>query len=58
MSKEKSQREKFEEAARELGIDQSDEAFEAALAKIAKSPKLSDEEIKELARQQRQKAKG
>lgn len=53
MPKEKTQREKFEEAARELGIDEADSAFLAAVAKIAKAPKLSDEEIKELARQQR-----
>ncbi|TPI57677.1 MULTISPECIES: hypothetical protein [unclassified Mesorhizobium] len=56
--KEKTQKEKFEEAARELGTDQSDEAFEAAVNKIAHAPKLTNEQIKELARRKRDKAKG
>jgi hypothetical protein len=34
----KSQREKFEEAARELEADDSEEAFDAKLKKIAKAP--------------------
>lgn len=34
----KTQREKFEEAARELGTDDREEAFDATLKKIAKSP--------------------
>ncbi|MDX8521821.1 hypothetical protein [Mesorhizobium dulcispinae] len=40
----KSQREKFEEAARDLKTDQSDEAFEAAVNKIDRAPKLTNEE--------------
>lgn len=39
---EKSQREKFEEAARELEADQSEEAFDRALKKIAKVPPPKD----------------
>jgi hypothetical protein len=31
----------FEEAARELGVDQSDEAFETVVNKIAHAPKLT-----------------
>ncbi|WP_192356972.1 hypothetical protein [Mesorhizobium mediterraneum] len=42
----KSQREKFEEAARELKTDQSDAAFEAVVNKIAHAPKLTQEQIK------------
>jgi hypothetical protein len=34
----KTQREKFEEAARELEADDSEEAFDAKLKKIAKAP--------------------
>ncbi|RWI95054.1 hypothetical protein [Mesorhizobium sp.] len=49
----KSQIEKFREAARELETDQSDEAFESALGKIAHAPKLTNEQIKELARRNR-----
>lgn len=49
----KSQRQKFEEAVRELGIDEADAAFEVAVEKVAKSPKLTDEEIKKLARKLR-----
>ncbi len=52
MGKEKPQIEKFREAARELNTDQSDEAFESALGKVAHAPKLTNEQIKELARQQ------
>ncbi|MDG4894248.1 hypothetical protein P9272_11780 [Mesorhizobium sp. WSM4976] len=47
-------KEKFEDAARELKTDQSDEAFEAALGKIAHAPKLTNEQIKELARRKRE----
>lgn len=50
---EESQVEKFRKAARELGTDQSDEAFESALGKIAHAPKLTNEQIKELARRSR-----
>jgi hypothetical protein len=57
MPKEKTQIEKFREAARELEIDQSDAAFERALKKIAKAPKLSDEEIKNLVHQKREQTK-
>ncbi|AZO60009.1 MAG: hypothetical protein E5X23_28980 [Mesorhizobium sp.] len=49
--------EKFREAARELKTDQSDEAFEAALGKIAHAPKLTNKQIKELARRKRDLAK-
>jgi hypothetical protein len=34
----KSQRQKFEEAARELETDNSEEAFDAKLKKIARAP--------------------
>ena len=34
MTKAKTQREKFEEAARELGTDQSEEAFDRVLKKV------------------------
>ncbi len=53
----KTQIDRFKEAARELETDQSEEAFDAVLAKIAKAPKLSDEEIKKLAQKSRAKAK-
>ena len=51
----KKQVEKFREAARELKTDQSDAAFEAVVNKIAKAPKLTNEQIKELVRR---KSKG
>ena len=54
----KSQREKFEEAARELDADGDGDAFEIALAKVAKAPKLSDAEIKALAKQLRESKRG
>jgi hypothetical protein len=38
MPKEKTQREKFEEAARELETDDREEAFDAKLKTIAKAP--------------------
>ena len=41
------------ETAREVETDQSEEAFDRVLKKIARAPKLSDDEIKELARQGR-----
>lgn len=50
----KTQREKFEEAARELKTDQSDAAFEAVVNKIAHAPKLTNEQIKELVRRKRE----
>ncbi|WP_181176425.1 hypothetical protein [Mesorhizobium sp. B2-3-5] len=53
MTDKKSQIEKFREAARELKTDQSDEAFEAVVNKIAHAPKLTNEQIKELVRQKR-----
>ena len=53
MPAKKTQREKFEEAARELGIEDADDAFEAAVQKIAKAPKLTAEEIKKLAKKRR-----
>ena len=51
MPDEKSQIEKFRQAARELGADPSDKAFEAVVTKIAHAPKLTAEQIKELVRQ-------
>ncbi|MER8952571.1 DNA-binding protein [Mesorhizobium sp. M0833] len=39
---EKSQREKFEEAARELETDQSEEAFDRVLKKVVKSTPTRD----------------
>ncbi len=53
----KSQVEKFREAARELKTDQSDATFEAVVDKIAHAPKLTQEQIKEFLRRQRE-AKG
>ncbi|MBZ9724265.1 hypothetical protein LB554_09925 [Mesorhizobium sp. CO1-1-11] len=50
--KEKTQKEKFEEAARALKTDQSDAAFEEVVTKIAKAPKLTSEQIKEFVRRQ------
>lgn len=41
--KNRSQREKFEEAARELETDDSEEAFDAKLKKIAKAPPPKDD---------------
>jgi F0F1-type ATP synthase delta subunit len=53
-AKPKTQLEKFEEAARKFGaVD--DDAYEAAVAKVARASKLTDEEIKALARQLREK---
>ncbi|RWF51802.1 MAG: hypothetical protein EOS50_27015 [Mesorhizobium sp.] len=45
---------KFRDAARELKTDQSDEAFEAVVGKIAHAPKLTNEQIKELVRRKRE----
>ncbi|MER8485981.1 hypothetical protein [Mesorhizobium sp. M1322] len=56
--KEKTQKEKFEEAARELKTDQSDAAFEAVVHKIAHAPKLTNEQIKELVRRKRETDRG
>lgn len=53
MADKKTQREKFEEATREFETDDSDEAFEAAVTKIAKTPKLTAQQIRELAKQAR-----
>jgi|GEM_PF-6635043 len=55
MSKEKSQIEKFRDAARELKTDQSDAAFEAVVDKVSKAPKLTNEQIKELVRKKRER---
>ena len=52
MPKEKTQIEKFREAARAIKAV-SDEDYDEAVAKVAKAPKLTDDEIKELAKQQR-----
>lgn len=56
MTKDKSQIEKFREAARALESVGDDE-YDDAVAKVAKAKKLSDEEIKEFARRQRREAK-
>lgn len=53
----KSQIDKFREAARELGTDQSDEAFEAVVRKIAQAPKLTQEQIKDLVRRRNDRGK-
>lgn len=53
MSDKKTQIEKFREAAKELGIDVSDAAYDAAVTKVAKAPKMTDDEIKDFARRQR-----
>ncbi|MBZ9748206.1 hypothetical protein LB516_23505 [Mesorhizobium sp. CO1-1-7] len=53
----KSQLDKFREAARELKTDQSDAAFDAVLDKIARAPKLTNEQIKELVRRKREQEK-
>lgn len=42
--KAKTQREKFEEAARELETDDSEEAFDAKLKKVTKAPPQSVKE--------------
>ncbi|MDG4852983.1 MULTISPECIES: hypothetical protein [unclassified Mesorhizobium] len=55
--KPKSQLDKFKEAARDLKTDQSDAAFEAVVNKIAHAPKLTNEQIKELARRKRKDGK-
>ncbi|WP_192856766.1 hypothetical protein [Manganibacter manganicus] len=44
--KSKTQREKFEEAARDLETDDSEEAFDAKLKKIAKTPPPKDDKRK------------
>ena len=38
MSRQKMQIDRFKQAARELGCDESEEAFDAALRKVANSP--------------------
>ena len=52
MVKQKTQIEKFREAAKAIEAV-TDEDYDEAVSKVAKAPKLSDEEIKELARQRR-----
>lgn len=54
MADEKPQIEKFRDAARELGIDDSDAVFEAIVNKIAHAPKLTNEQIKEMVRRKRE----
>lgn len=49
MAKEKTQIEKFREAAKAIEAV-SDEEYDEAVAKVAKAPKLTDDEIKKLAR--------
>ncbi|CDX52725.1 hypothetical protein MPL3365_170054 [Mesorhizobium plurifarium] len=46
--KDKSQIEKFREAARELETDQTDVAFDGAVDKISHAPKLDNQQIREL----------
>lgn len=46
----KSQVEKFREAAAALGADVSDAEYDAAVAKVAKAPKITDAEIKAVAK--------
>ncbi|MER8989806.1 hypothetical protein [Mesorhizobium sp. M0843] len=53
----KQQIDKFREAAQKLRGDQSDAAFESAVEKIAHAPKLTNEEIKELVRRNRDQNK-
>lgn len=53
----KPQIDKFREAPRELKTDQSDAVHEAVVNKIARAPKLTNEQIKELARRERDQAK-
>jgi F0F1-type ATP synthase delta subunit len=55
MTKEKSQIEKFREAMREWGADETSDEFAAAVAKVSKARKLTDEEIKDLAKRLRQR---
>lgn len=43
----KSQIDKFKDAARELGCDESEEAFDATLKRIAKAPPQKDGKSKE-----------
>lgn len=50
----KPQIEKFRQAARELKTDQSDAAFEVVVQKIARAPKLTNEQIKKLVRRKRE----
>lgn len=52
MPKEKTQIEKFREAAAAIESVSADE-YDDAVSKVAKAPKLTDEEIKELARKLR-----
>ncbi|MGY3328516.1 F0F1-type ATP synthase delta subunit [Mesorhizobium sp. USDA 4775] len=55
MAKDKSQIDKFLEAARALE-DVADEDYDDAVAKVAKAQKLTDEEIKALAKEARKKS--
>lgn len=50
---EKTQIEKFREAARAFGVDISDAEYDDAVTAISKSPKLTDFEIKALAKRLR-----
>lgn len=50
MSGEKSQIEKFRDAMREFGAEADDPAYVTAVKQVAKAPKLTDDEIKALAK--------
>jgi hypothetical protein len=52
MAKDKTQIDKFREAAKAIEAV-TDDDYDAAVAKVAKAPKLTDDEIKELARKRR-----
>ena len=54
MNNKKSQIEKFRDAMREFGVDADDDAYEAAVEKVAKAPKLTDDEIKAVAKRLRE----
>jgi len=47
MAKNKSQVEKFREAARDAGADESEDAFNATLKGLARAPKPKDEKSKD-----------
>ncbi|WOI53707.1 hypothetical protein [Parvularcula sp. LCG005] len=51
----KKQADRFSEAARELECDESEEAFDRAMKRIAKAPPKTDAEIKEAAEKDRPK---
>ena len=51
--KDKSQKQRFTEAAREHECDESEEAFADAMRQIAKGKPLTDNELKEAAKKAR-----